>query len=47
MDTDFSGRHSRIIKRMTSNGTTAGTSKIIDPDGGRRYDEAFSVFLRK
>jgi hypothetical protein len=48
MNTDFSGRHSRIIEGMSGNGSTAGTSmKIIDPDGGRRYDETFSVFLRK
>lgn len=48
MNTDCSGRHSRITEGLLGNGSPAGTSmKIIDPDGGRRYDEAFRVFLRK
>jgi hypothetical protein len=48
MNTDYSGRHSRVIEGMSGNGQPNGTiMKIIDPDGGRRYDETFQVFLRK
>jgi hypothetical protein len=48
MNTDNSGRHSRIIEGMSGNGSTGGTTvKIIDPDGGRRYDEPFTTFLSK
>lgn len=48
MNTDYSGRHSRIVEGMQGDGSTSGTSmKIIDPDGGRRYDETFAEFLRK
>jgi hypothetical protein len=48
MNTDYSGRHSRIIAGMSGDGRPEGTTmKILDPDGGRRYDETFTVFLRK
>lgn len=42
------GLHSRIIEGMYGSGDANNTSfKIIDPDGGRRYDESFAVFLQK
>jgi peptidoglycan hydrolase-like protein with peptidoglycan-binding domain len=42
------GLHSRILEGITGNGQPESTSmKIIDPDGGRRYTEAFMVFLAK
>ena len=48
MNTDYSGRHSRILEGMPGNGRTGGTiMKIIDPDGGRRYDATFEVFLKR
>lgn len=43
-----SGLHSRIIEGITGNGPLGGTSfKIIDPGGGRRYNEGLSTFLNK
>jgi peptidoglycan hydrolase-like protein with peptidoglycan-binding domain len=42
------GLHSRILEGITGNGEPASTfMKIIDPDGGRQYSEAFMVFLAK
>jgi hypothetical protein len=43
-----SGLHSRIVEGMEGDGSPNGTfMKIIDPAGGRRYREVFSVFLKK
>ena len=48
MNTDYSLRHSRIIEGISGDGSPGGTRmKIIDPDGGRRYDEPFTTFLSK
>jgi len=48
MNTDYSGRHSRILGGMGGDGTPGGTiMRIIDPDGGRRYPETFQIFLKK
>ena|ERR1017187_5952302 len=44
----ISGLHSRIIEGMYGDGTPDGTyMKMIDPAGGVRYDEQFSVFIAK
>jgi hypothetical protein len=33
---------------MTGDGTPDGTSmNIVDPDGGQRYPEQFSIFIQK
>ena len=42
------GLHSRIVEGMEGDGTAGGTlMKIIDPDGGKRYLEAFTTFVKK
>jgi hypothetical protein len=42
------GLHSRLIRGMTGDGTPGATYfEIIDPDGGREYDEALPVFIKK
>lgn len=42
------GLHSRIIEAMSGDGSVDGTMMhIIDPDGGRRYQEVFRDFLAK
>jgi hypothetical protein len=42
------GLHSRIIEGISGDGNFAGTwFSIIDPAGGKRYTETFSVFLTK
>lgn len=44
----LSGLHSRIVQGMPGVGTPDGTMmSIIDPDGGRRCDEPFRVFVQK
>ena len=43
-----SGLHSRIIEGMRGDGSPGGTwMKIIDPAGGRQYEETFQTFLSK
>ena len=43
-----SGLHSRILEGMHGDGKPESTwMKIIDPDGGKTYDEPFMVFLAK
>lgn len=43
-----SGLHSRIVEGIHGNGKHDGTfMEIIDPDGGKRYTEAFMTFLGK
>ena len=43
-----SGLHSRIIEGIVGDGSSAGaTFMIIDPAGGRRYNEPFMDFLNK
>lgn len=38
--------HDRILEGILGNETPRGTTmKIIDPDGGRRYNERFTTFL--
>jgi Papain-like cysteine protease AvrRpt2 len=40
--------HARIIKGIHGDGTATGTTlNIIDPDGGKTYDETFDVFSSK
>ncbi|QEH38958.1 Putative peptidoglycan binding domain protein [Aquisphaera giovannonii] len=42
------GLHSRIIEAMSGDGSVDGTNMhIIDPAGGRQYQENFRVFLAK
>ncbi|SCX87794.1 papain-like cysteine protease family protein [Nitrosospira sp. Nsp13] len=42
------GLHSRIVEGMEGDGSASGTlMKIIDPDGGKRYLETFTSFVRK
>ncbi len=42
------GLHSRIIEAMSGDGTVDNTTMhIIDPDGGRQYQESFRVFIDK
>ena len=42
------GLHSRIIEAMSGDGTVDGTNMhIIDPAGGRRYQESFRDFITK
>lgn len=42
------GLHSRIVEGMRGDGSVTGTiMEIMDPAGGRRYDENFDVFLAK
>jgi len=42
------GLHSRIIEGMHGHGSAGNTwFKIIDPAGGRRYNERFDAFLSK
>jgi peptidoglycan hydrolase-like protein with peptidoglycan-binding domain len=44
----LAGLHSRIIEAMSGDGSVDGTMMhIIDPDGGRRYQEVFRDFLAK
>jgi hypothetical protein len=46
--TPGSGLHSRIIERIQGDETPDGTwFSIIDPDGGKRYRENVSTFIRK
>lgn len=43
-----SGLHSRIIESMSGDGSVNGTRMhIIDPAGGRRYQETFVTFIAK
>jgi hypothetical protein len=43
-----SGLHSRIIEGIVGTGTASGASfMIIDPAGGRRYNEPFNDFISK
>jgi peptidoglycan hydrolase-like protein with peptidoglycan-binding domain len=43
-----SGLHSRILEGMHGDGHHDSTwMKIIDPDGGKTYDEPFMIFLAK
>lgn len=42
------GRHSRIIEGINGGGNHNDTFfSIIDPDGGRRYQESFMTFIQK
>lgn len=42
------GLHSRIIEAMSGDGTVDNTTMhIIDPAGGRQYQESFRVFIDK
>lgn len=42
------GLHSRIIEAIVGDGTVPHTKfSIIDPDGGRRYSESLTIFIRK
>ncbi|MGJ4912959.1 papain-like cysteine protease family protein [Bradyrhizobium sp. HKCCYLRH2060] len=42
------GLHSRLVRGIKGDGTAAGTSfEMIDPDGGRTYDEAVNDFVKK
>lgn len=42
------GLHSRIIEAMSGDGSVDGTRMhIIDPAGGRRYQESFRIFIEK
>ena len=42
------GLHSRILEGIRGDGQATGTyMKIIDPAGGRQYEEQFAVFLAK
>ena len=42
------GLHSRIIEAMSGDGTVDGTMMhVIDPAGGRQYQEKFRDFLAK
>jgi len=42
------GLHSRIIEAMTGDGTVDGTMmSIMDPAGGRKYQENFRTFITK
>ena len=42
------GLHSRIVEGMVGDGSASGTlMKIIDPDGGKRYLEVFTIFVKK
>lgn len=42
------GLHSRIIEAMSGDGSVDGTRMhIIDPDGGRQYQETFRDFITK
>lgn len=42
------GLHSRIIEAMSGDGSVDGTNiHIIDPAGGRRYQESFMDFIAK
>lgn len=48
LNSDGSGRHARIIEGVYGDGSTNGSYfKIIDPDGGRRYNESFGTFVQK
>lgn len=42
------GLHSRIVEAMSGDGTVHGTvMHIMDPDGGRQYQESFADFITK
>jgi hypothetical protein len=42
------GLHSRIVEGMRGDGSATGTfMDIMDPDGGKRYQEQFDIFLAK
>lgn len=42
------GLHSRIVEAMSGDGSVDGTMMhIIDPAGGRRYQESFRIFIVK
>lgn len=42
------GIHARIVTGIYGDGTAAGTFfKIVDPSGGRRYEESIAVFIPK
>lgn len=48
LNSDASGRHSRIIEGVYGDGSVDKSYfKIMDPDGGVRYHEAFGTFVRK
>ncbi len=48
LNLDSSGRHSRIVEGVSGTGQANTTYfHIIDPDGGRRYLEPFSLFLQR
>ena len=42
------GIHARIITGIHGDGTPTGTRfKVVDPSGGRRYEESISAFIQK
>jgi Papain-like cysteine protease AvrRpt2 len=42
------GLHSRIVEAMSGDGTVDGTvMHIVDPAGGRKYQEKFRDFITK